>query len=87
MFWFTWAADGRHVLFARKAAEEGFELWKLPIDGGEPELLGSLSGSPGPDDSHLLVSHLTAGPDGKRIAFSRAQLGGWVMENPPLPTK
>ncbi|MBP1778691.1 MAG: hypothetical protein H6Q86_4702, partial [candidate division NC10 bacterium] len=29
-------------------------------------------------------------PDGKRIAFSRAQLAGaevWVMENPPLPAK
>jgi Tol biopolymer transport system component len=90
VFGFTWAADGGHVLFVSKAAEEGSGLWRLSIDGGEPELLGSLSGSPGPDDSHLLVTQLAASPDGQRIAFSRARLGGaevWVMENPPLPTK
>ncbi|MGD8896256.1 MAG: tetratricopeptide repeat protein [Acidobacteriota bacterium] len=87
VYGFTWAADGRHILNARRAAEAGFELWRVSIDGGEPELLGSLSGS---SSTVMVVSHLSASPDGKRIAFSRAQLGGaevWVMENPPLPMK
>jgi Tol biopolymer transport system component len=90
MFGWTWASDGRHVLFVGKAAEGGSGLWRLSIDGGEPELLGALSGSPGPDDSHLLVTQLTASPDGQRIAFSRARFGSaevWVMENLPLPMK
>jgi Tol biopolymer transport system component len=76
---FNWAADARHILYARKAAGAGFQLWRLSIDGGEPQLLGLLS-----DSSGTVVSHLSASPDGKRIAFSRAQLGGadvWVMEH------
>jgi len=82
---FNWAADGKHILYTRRTAERRMELWRLSIDGGEPELLGLLS-----EPSGGVVSHLSPSPDGKRIAFSRAQLAGaevWVMENPPLPAK
>jgi Tol biopolymer transport system component len=82
---FNWAADGRHILYTRRTAERRYQLWRLSIDGGDPELLGLLS-----DSSGMVVSHLSASPDGKRIAFSRAQLGGaevWVMENSPLPAR
>jgi Tol biopolymer transport system component len=82
---FNWAADAKHVLYTRRTAERRMELWRLSIDGGEPELLGLLS-----DSSGGIVSHLSPSPDGKRIAFSRGHPGGaevWVMENPPLPAK
>ena len=84
MFRSTWAADARHILYTMRTAERRWQLWRLSIDGREPELLGLLS------DSSGMVAHLSASPDGQCIAFSRAQPGGaevWVMENPPLPTK
>ena len=87
MYGFTWAADARYVLYTRKTAEAGWQLWRRSIDGGEPELLGLLS-----DSSRMVVvlAHLSASPDGQRIVFSRGQPGGaevWVMENSPLPAR
>jgi Tol biopolymer transport system component len=74
--WFTWAADGRHILFTRKDKAAGWLLWQLSVDSGEPELLA------------LTVPNyrgdLSAHPDGKRIAFSVGPRSGaeiWVMEN------
>ncbi len=74
--WFTWAADGKYILFTKRQQSAGWQLWRLSVDGGEPELLGL--------KESLYVSHLSAHPDGKRVAFSRGSLGGaeiWVMEN------
>jgi len=51
-------------------------LWRLPIDGGRPEVLGLVL--------RTTVASLSAHPDGQRIAFSHGPLGGadiWVMEN------
>ena len=73
--WVTWAADAKHILFTTQEEAAGWRLWRLPIDGAEPELLG-LPGSN--------YTHLSAHPDGKQIAFSGGpQLGAeiWVMEN------
>jgi Tol biopolymer transport system component len=75
--WFTWAADGRHILFTKKDNAGGWpQLWRLSVDSGEPELLA------------LTVPNyrgdLSAHPDGKRIAFSAGPRSGaeiWVMEN------
>lgn len=74
--WFTWAADSRYILFTRKDEAVGWQLWRLSIDAGEPELLGLAESS--------YIAHPSAHPDGKRIVFSRGPLGGaeiWVMEN------
>jgi len=59
-----------------KEEAAGWQLWRLSIDGGEPELLGL------PEASYR--ADLSAHPDGKRIAFSGGPQGGaeiWVMEN------
>jgi Tol biopolymer transport system component len=74
--WLTWAADGKCILFTRKDEAAGWQLWRLSVDAGEPELLGLAESS--------YIAHLSAHPDGERIVFSRGPLGGaeiWVMEN------
>ena len=41
-----WTRDGRHVLFTKRETAFGFggdkptELWRIPVDGGEPQKLG-----------------------------------------------
>jgi dipeptidyl aminopeptidase/acylaminoacyl peptidase len=72
----TWAADSKHILFTRDEAGVEWQLWRLPIDGGKPTLLGLAE--------HFFIQGLSAHPDGKHIAFSNGPMGGaeiWVMEN------
>jgi len=73
---YTWSADSKHILFMSKEQGVGWQLWRLPIDGGRPEVLGLVL--------RTTVASLSAHPDGQRIAFSHGPLGGadiWVMEN------
>ena len=60
------AADGRYLVFGRgriAPGDERLELWRIAVDGGEPERLGlSMEGS------RLLG--LSVHPDGQRIAFT-----------------
>jgi Tol biopolymer transport system component len=73
---FTWSADGKHVLYTRRGADAGWQLWRVSVDGGDPELLGLSESS--------RIAHLSASPDGRRLLFSRRGPGGaevWVMEN------
>ena len=79
---FAWAADGKHLLFSRREKGMGWQLWRLPLDGGAPVLLGLAERS--------RITRLSAHPDGGRIAFSRDTMGGaevWVMENFSVPAK
>ena len=70
--------DGRHLLFS-KGRRGNMELWRIPVDGGEPAKLGlAMVG--------LGLGSLSVHADGQRIAFSAG--GGvartnelWVMEN------
>ncbi|WP_199434117.1 serine hydrolase [Qaidamihabitans albus] len=56
----TWSPDGTQVAFLR--AQDGPpQLWSLPVDGGEPEPLTSLS---------LGAGEPVWSPDGSRIAFA-----------------
>jgi len=73
-----WSADGRYVFFAGvREGEEKWDIWYVPIEGGEPKKLG------------LAVHRLwyfSPHPDGKQIAFTSfgPTLHGpevWVMEN------
>ena len=79
----TWTADGRYILFCsqeegeKDAGSLGWGLRRVSIAGGEPQKLG-FDG---------VLWHLSAHPDGRRIAFNSYNLsvnkssGIWAMEN------
>ena len=73
----AWTADSREVLIARSlssAQDQKCELWRIPVEGGEPQSLGLAM-------DRLL--HLCVHPDGQRIAFTAGNASAeiWVMEN------
>ena len=76
----AWMPDGRHVLFGKgriERQEPRFELWRIAVEGGEPEYLGlALEGR--------ILYGLSVHPDGQRIAFTAGRDMGaqtWVMKN------
>jgi len=77
--WLVWTPDGRHLLFARPK-DEATELWRISVEGGEPQNLGL---------TMKKMESLSIHPDGRRIAFTgpgpRPGAEVWVMEN-FLPT-
>ncbi len=82
----AWTPDSRHIIYAvnTNGEKRGFELWRIPFDGGEPQNLGlSMEG--------LLPYGLSVHPDGRRIAFTAGtpvRWEVWVIENfvPALTT-
>jgi Tol biopolymer transport system component len=71
----TWMPDGRALLFTRKTGpEKKTELWRVSIQGGEPDRLGLVM------DGML---NMSVHPDGKRIAIGivEQQPEIWVLEN------
>ncbi len=76
-----------HWLPRVRVEEHEFQLWQVPVEGGEPERLGvTMKG--------LFPMGLSISPDGRRIAFTAASLLGlydpiWALENflPPLPRR
>jgi Tol biopolymer transport system component len=70
-----WSADGRQILFVKKQKPESFELWQIPVEGGKLQNLGITNQG--------IISGLRVHPNGKRVAFTSAKLGGdvWVIEN------
>jgi len=78
----AWSADSRYVLYTRRVGTGGnykFELWRVPIDGGQPQK--TALEMPG------VIDHISAHPDGEHIAFhnmapmSESPGEVWVMEN------
>ena len=77
----AWTHDGREILFSKSLvtpetqgqAEEP-ELWKISVEGGEPQKLWKRAGGFG---------ELSVHPDGQRIAFVSRKSNNeiWVMEN------
>jgi Tol biopolymer transport system component len=70
-----WIADGHQILFVKALKPGSFELWQIPVEGGKPQNLGITNQG--------IISGLRVHPDGKRVAFTSAKLGGdvWVIEN------
>jgi len=77
----TWSADGKSVLvaiihdFRVRSAEQTSELYRVPVDGGEPRSLGRFNG---------VVQSPRIDPTGRRITYSINQPGPtevWTLEN------
>ena len=77
--WLVWTPDGRHLLFARPK-DEATELWRISVEGGDPENLGL---------TMKKMESLSIHPGGLRIAFTgpgpRPGAEVWAIEN-FLPT-
>jgi Tol biopolymer transport system component len=83
----AWTPDSRHIIYAPSTAgqEQKFELWRISLEGGQPQRLGlAMEG--------LEPQGLSVHPDGRQIAFTASPTKGpqgdpiWVLENflPPL---
>jgi Tol biopolymer transport system component len=74
----TWSADGRFLFYGKKRDSKSyvFEVWRTPVEGGEPQKL---------DLAMTQLMHLRMHPSGRKIAFTasiRPQTSEiWVMEN------
>jgi dipeptidyl aminopeptidase/acylaminoacyl peptidase len=79
----AWTPDGKYILFVirplgnavRQPEQNKCSLWRIPVEGGEPEKLGLEMNN---------IEHLSVHPDGQHIAFftitdKLAEV--WVMEN------
>ena len=73
-----WSPDGEYVLFTKRE-KKGTSLWRIALDGKEPQKLGQ---------SNKRLRDLRVHPDGRQIAFSSVIIENevWVMEN-FLPAK
>ena len=79
-FWGSaaWTPDSRYVAFLKgvKGKDRQWQLWRVPVEGGEPKWLGlNVAGQ--------LTGSLRFHPDGRRVAIDdiRVNLEMWVMEN------
>jgi dipeptidyl aminopeptidase/acylaminoacyl peptidase len=73
-----WSRDGRYIFFTGlRASDEKWDVWHVPVEGGEPRGLGL---------SLPRIRDISPHPDGFRFAFSsfgptRHGPEVWVMEN------
>jgi len=77
----AWAPDSREIIYGKdlhapgsQGIAQGSELWKVSVEGGEPQKLWKMAGS---------LKWLNVHPDGQRLAFT-SQTGYaeiWLMEN------
>ncbi|MDP3643747.1 MAG: hypothetical protein Q8S54_11220 [Bacteroidota bacterium] len=79
-FWGSpaWTPDGRYVAFLKgvKGKDKQWQLWRVAVEGGEPQQLGlNFTGQ--------LTGELRLHPDGRRVAIDnvKVNLELWVMEN------
>jgi Tol biopolymer transport system component len=73
----SFSPDGQTVVFhlARSAGPEpGFDVWSVPVTGGEPELLIEDAASPMylPDGDELVYVSASAGPSGDELRIADA---------------
>jgi Tol biopolymer transport system component len=85
----TWTRDGRHVLMMRESESGPYQLWSVPVGGGEPQPSGLAM--PG---GFAVSADVSLHPDGRRIAFINSkepQEEVWGIKNllstPAAPRK
>ncbi len=67
-----WMRDSDALVFGKLHGSErgeSFDLWRIPIEGGQPERLGSTVDG-------LRLDGLCVNPDGRRVAFAAGPAGG-----------
>ena len=78
----AWSADSKYVFYSRRersGADTKSEVWRVPIDGGQPQKTGLEM--PG------VIDYMSARPDGKKLAFenmapmSESPAEVWAMDN------
>lgn len=69
-----WGPDGQYVYFTETTEEGGTLLKRLPVTGGEPEVVW---------DSPEGFGEFTISPTGDRVAYTRGENKGdtYIMEN------
>ncbi len=80
----AWSPDGKSLYFRRDtrrvsaaAEEHTHQLWRIPVDGGEPQRLDLGIGD-------TRVHEISIHPDGRQAAFAAGENIGseiWVLEN------
>jgi Tol biopolymer transport system component len=73
----TWTPDGRYILFSARD-KPGWDLWRVPIEGGKPEKMGL--------HRDWAMWDPTVSPDGRRLTFAARGAASsdselWVLEN------
>jgi Tol biopolymer transport system component len=76
----AWTPDGKYILFYKSKPGRRDEnvrkcsLWRISLEGGEPQEIGITMNS---------FNHLRVHPDGQHIVFHSGERGSevWVMEN------
>jgi Tol biopolymer transport system component len=77
----AWTPDSREIIYGKdlrapgsQGMAEDSELWKVSVEGGEPQKLWKMTGS---------LKWLSVHPDGQRLVFTSQTWHGeiWVMEN------
>jgi len=82
----AWSHDGRFVLVVKVgtsvADSRALEIWQVPLDGTEPRNTGIRW-----SDSGAGITHISAHPDGRRLAISTALFSTktWVLQNLQVP--
>jgi len=77
----AWTPDGRHILYAQRTRDTRpprSRLWRVPVDGGEPESLGL--------EIDRDIRNISVRPNGRQVVFSSRGAPSnaseiWVMEN------
>lgn len=80
LFGIDWTPDGKYILatFREDMATKTIDLWRLPVEGGEPQKIASL-----PPTNYANQASIHMHPDGSRLAITAGhqKFELWAMEN------